>query len=83
MLEPETVYQIVGYAVLAERFGMDGETRDAGAPVARLGVYWSRAGRLAEFPLESVCGSADRANVADGLVRLWVERSPRTRNDGL
>jgi hypothetical protein len=60
------VLQVVAYALLANRFGVDG------APEAReidtVGLYFARAGAVVRFPLGACIADGDRDPVLDFLL---------------
>lgn len=66
-IDLDHIRQLVGYAVLAERFGID----DHGpVQIDRLAIYFARAGHLFEFPLSAAVADANRTVVCDELLDL-------------
>lgn len=61
----EHIDQLVGYALLADRFGVDG--RQSKAPLTRAGIYFSRAGVLRSFNLKD-CLRIDPDTLLDALL---------------
>lgn len=70
-VQAETVRQLVGYALLARRYGIDGV--DATAPVERIGVYLARCGVLATAPLSQAIAPEDEQAVLDALLQASDE----------
>jgi hypothetical protein len=60
--------QLVGYALLARRFGLEGKAPNSMEPIRKLGVYWARAGRLVSFDLDEVCRPADQERVMEVIL---------------
>lgn len=71
--------QLVGYALLARRFGLEGAAPNPSEPVNRLGVYWARAGRLVSFSLDQVCNPAVQDQVMEVILRAAPPRQPGRR----
>jgi hypothetical protein len=64
-LEARDIRQVVGYALLANRFGISGVER---APrITRLGIWLSRSGELVCFDLEEVCSPGSQAALLEAM----------------
>ncbi|MCB9766363.1 MAG: hypothetical protein H6739_41695 [Alphaproteobacteria bacterium] len=60
------LFQIIGYALLANRFGINGQ-EDA-PRVGRVGIYFGRAGALRTFNLDACVHPADAADLLDVML---------------
>jgi hypothetical protein len=69
-ITPAYVRQLVGYALLANRFGVTSGARAAQEPIniARAGVYFSRAGRLITFNLRDCVDEGDHPTLLAALL---------------
>jgi len=62
----ETVRQLVGYALLANKYGVNGDGRDD--TILRLGVYYSRTGMLHRFALGNCIDAENDHDVLNFLL---------------
>jgi len=60
-LHAGTIRQLVGYAVLANTYGVMGDT---GTPITRLGVWYARSGEFISWDLDEVCDAEGQREVA-------------------
>jgi hypothetical protein len=59
-LDLHTLRQLVGYSVLARRFGVEDSPEPyGGVPLTEVGVYFARAGVLQTYSLHHIIGEAD------------------------
>lgn len=65
-LSSQYVLQVIGYALLANRFGIDGD--GSGTQIERVGIYYSRTGRIFSVPLCDVLERREHDRVTDYLV---------------
>jgi hypothetical protein len=79
LVEPEAIRQVVCYALLANRFGVDGVDGKAG--IYSLGIYMARTRRLYTFKLRECINSASDSAVVDKILSFSsppkVGRRPR------
>lgn len=66
-LRSEYLLQILGYALLANAFGIDGAA--AGTRIDQVGIYFSRTGRIFSVPLCDILERREHDRVTDYLVR--------------
>ena len=66
-LHAGTIRQLVGYAVLANTYGVMGDT---GTPITRLGVWYARSGELISWELDEVCDAEGQQEVVRLFERL-------------
>lgn len=67
-LTPKYLRQLVGYTLLANRYGIDDDP-NAGSKIRRVGIYFSRVGRLLQMDLDSIIREEDQAKVLAEIVR--------------
>ncbi|MBU1429112.1 hypothetical protein KKF91_01000 [Myxococcota bacterium] len=66
-IELSHLRQLVGYALLANQFGVD-EKGGQSVTIRRLGVYLSRAGVLVSWPLEECVSEKEQGRLLDALL---------------
>lgn len=74
-LSAETLRQLVGYAVLANAFGVDD---CPGTRIRRLGVLFARSGELVCFDLDEVCPADDQNALLEFFRTLEGGKAPRS-----
>lgn len=68
---PSYIRQLVGYALLANRYGIDDDPVP-GSKIRRVGIYFSRVGKLVRADLDAVVRPPDQATVLKRIVQAGV-----------
>jgi hypothetical protein len=74
-VELEYLRQVVCYAILANKHGINGEPTTRGS-ITEVGIYFSRAGRLFRVRLNEVIAPHHQDVVHDALVACWARMQP-------